>query len=157
MSPAEELRYLILGAQREGNRILADLLKPLDVTPAQAEVLATLSVVEPISLTDLGSRLVCETGSPSRLVDTLVRAGLVHRIDDPADRRRVTIGLTPRGETIARSAHNAEAALHEHIEHTLASEQIEQTLAALRRLIADGPAATAVDFKKAASTHTSRV
>jgi hypothetical protein len=24
MSPAEELRYLILGAQREGNRVLAD-------------------------------------------------------------------------------------------------------------------------------------
>ena len=43
MSPPEELRFLILGAQREGNRILADRVSPLGLTPAQAEVIRCLN------------------------------------------------------------------------------------------------------------------
>ena len=39
---AEELRYLILAAQREGARALAELLRPAGLTAAQAEVLAVL-------------------------------------------------------------------------------------------------------------------
>ena len=35
----EELRYLILGAQREGARALAELLRPAGLTAAQAEVI----------------------------------------------------------------------------------------------------------------------
>ena len=42
MSPVEELRYLILAVQREGNRRLAQALRPHGVTPAQAEVLRLL-------------------------------------------------------------------------------------------------------------------
>ncbi|GHO54498.1 hypothetical protein KSB_29730 [Ktedonobacter robiniae] len=44
MQPAEELRYLILAAQREGERILTEVLRPLDLTPSQAEVLHVLQV-----------------------------------------------------------------------------------------------------------------
>lgn len=43
MRIAEELRYLILAIQREGNRLLAAELRPLGVTPSQAEVLRVLS------------------------------------------------------------------------------------------------------------------
>ena len=39
MDPVEELRYLVLAVQRDGNRALAALLRPLGVTPAQAEVI----------------------------------------------------------------------------------------------------------------------
>jgi hypothetical protein len=64
-----ELRYLILGAQREGNRTLTELLKPIGVTPSQAEVLSVLADAgDPLSVRDVGERLVCESGSPSRLV-----------------------------------------------------------------------------------------
>ncbi|RIJ19988.1 MarR family transcriptional regulator, partial [Clavibacter michiganensis subsp. insidiosus] len=35
MRPAEELRYLILGAQREGARAYAAALAPTGLTPAQ--------------------------------------------------------------------------------------------------------------------------
>ena len=37
MRPVEELRFLILAAQREGNRMLAQALRPLGITPAQAD------------------------------------------------------------------------------------------------------------------------
>src|SRR6266496_116610 len=66
---AEEFRYLVLTAQREGNRILTEALRPLDLTPSQAEVLRVLQEHQPLSLIALGELLVCESGSPSRLVE----------------------------------------------------------------------------------------
>src|SRR5512132_4399231 len=80
MKVAEELRYLVLAIQREGNRLLAAELKPLGITPSQAEVLRVLRDHGPLTLNALGGLLVCETGnSPSRLVDRLVARGLIQR------------------------------------------------------------------------------
>ncbi len=86
MDRVEELRYLVLAAQREGSRGLADALRPLGVTPAQAEVLTVLrSAGRPLSVRELGELLVCETGSPSRLTRSVVAAGLVRSGTDDAD------------------------------------------------------------------------
>src|SRR5215831_19475198 len=93
MQPVEELRYLILAAQREGNRILAEALRPLGLTPSQAEALRVLQDHEPLSLIALGDLLVCETGSPSRLVQGLVEDGLVERVPSTTDKRMVTLTL----------------------------------------------------------------
>src|SRR5215207_6645107 len=101
MNEAEELRYLVLAAQREGNRMLAERLRPLGLTPSQAEVLRVLQEHQPLSLVELGGLLVCETGSPSRLVRRLVRAGLVERTPSEADKRRLTLSLTREGEEAA--------------------------------------------------------
>ena len=66
MKVAEELRYLVLAIQREGNRLLAAELKPLGITPSQAEVLRVLRDHGPLTLNALGGLLVCETSnSPS--------------------------------------------------------------------------------------------
>src|SRR5262245_41840403 len=98
MQPIEELRYLILAAQREGHRLLAEPLRPLGLTPSQAEVLHVLEDHEPLSLIALGDLLVSETGSPSRLVQGLVEDGLVERLPSAADKRMVTLTLTDRGK-----------------------------------------------------------
>ena len=79
MRPEEELRFLILGAQREGNRLLAAQLSPLGLTPSQAEVIRCLGDYGSMSLRALGELLVCESGSPSRLVDALVSREIVAR------------------------------------------------------------------------------
>ena len=63
-----ELRYLVLAAQREGNRKLSRDLDAIGLTPAQAEVLLVLAEREPLTLVELGRCIVCETGSPSRIV-----------------------------------------------------------------------------------------
>lgn len=75
--PSDELRYLILAARREGSRQSAAHLRSADLAPAQAEVLEVLRERAPLTLAELGRLLVCETGSPSRLVDGLVRRDLV--------------------------------------------------------------------------------
>ena len=49
MTPVEELRYLILALQREGNRLLAAGLRGLELTPSQAETLRVLADHQPLS------------------------------------------------------------------------------------------------------------
>jgi DNA-binding MarR family transcriptional regulator len=124
MDSIEELRYLVLGAQREGNRILSDLLRPLGLSPSQAEVLSVLLNVGPLSLGEVGGRLVCESGSPSRLVDGLVATELVERIPSTDDRRRVVLSLTKEGRRIARTVGRLELELHTLIGALVTSDDV---------------------------------
>ena len=77
MEEAEEIRYLFLAVQREGNRYFAERLSRLALTPAQAEVLRVLQDHQPLSLLGLGELLVCESRSPSRRIP-LSRTGRGH-------------------------------------------------------------------------------
>lgn len=145
MEPAEEVRFLVLAAQREGNRQLASGLRPLGVTPAQAEVLRLLAERQPLSLSGLGALLVCESGSnPSRLVDRLVTAGLVCREEGSRDRRHVELTLTPAGHETARSVAAVEAELHARIAAAAAGHDLGAVLGFLRALVSGQSAGEAV-------------
>lgn len=119
MDAAEEIRYLILAIQREGNRQFAEALRPLNLTPSQAEVLRILSEIEPISLLGLGEQLVCENGSPSRLVNRMVQAGLIQKQPSPDDGRAVVLSLTEQGQALMPALDRLEEALHAQISQTL--------------------------------------
>lgn len=145
MRPAEELRYLILAIQREGNRRLAADLRPLGVTPSQAEVLRVLADHQPLTLLGLGELLVCETGgSPSRLVDRLVTAGLIQRKTNPADRRQVTLTLTRDGEGVAGRVAAVERDLYRLIDEGTTGTPLDDAIVVLRRLANLFPAGQAV-------------
>ncbi|MEV1131255.1 MarR family transcriptional regulator [Agromyces sp. NPDC049794] len=145
MRHAEELRYLILAIQRDGNRLLANELRPLDLTPSQAEVIRVLADRQPLTLVGLGELLVCETGTnPSRLVDRLVGAGLVSREPDPHDRRHVALTLTDRGTAAAARIAEAESRLYETIDDLTDGTPVPETLATLRALASRFPAGQAL-------------
>ncbi|MGH3920565.1 MAG: MarR family winged helix-turn-helix transcriptional regulator [Pseudonocardiaceae bacterium] len=145
MRAAEELRYLILAIQREGNRILAADLRPLGLTPSQAEVLRVLADFQPLTLTGLGELLVCEHGTnPSRLVDRLVAAGLVRRETQVDDRRRVTLSLTTDGERLTRRIIDIEDQLYRTLDALTADQPVEQALTVLRALAGAFPVANAL-------------
>ena len=145
MSQAEELRYLVLAAQREGNRLLTALLRPLGLTTAQAEVLSLLGDHKVLTLSGLGELLVCESGTnPSRLVDRLVTQGLVERIRSPTDGREVLLQLTNTGRWAAGQAAVIEGELYASLEVLAARHDVEATLALLREFIRDLPSGQAV-------------
>jgi DNA-binding MarR family transcriptional regulator len=145
MRVAEELRYLILAIQRESNRLLAAELRPLGVTPSQAEVLRVLSDHQPLTLTALGELLVCETGnSPSRLVDRLVAQGLVQRDTDSHDRRYVTLVLTADGTRLSRQISLVEERLYGTIDNLVAGQPVDKALSMLRAVASAFPAGHAV-------------
>jgi DNA-binding MarR family transcriptional regulator len=149
MHRSEELRYLILAAQREGNRMLAQALKPLGVTPSQAEVLSLLRTRQPLSLGGLGDLLVCESGSsPSRLVDRLVAAGLVERQVDDADRRHIRLSLSAEGARVAEEIAGIEADLHAAIDAVSAGHDMDEVIGLLWTLVRDLPAGRALERRK---------
>lgn len=145
MRPAEELRYLILAAQREGNRLLGQALKPLGITSSQAEVLRVLEDHQPLTLTGLGELLVCESGnSPSRLVDRLAAAGLVDRKAAVLDRRHIELSLTEEGARLARRVAGIEDELYRSIDAAAGGRELGQVARFLRTFVEDLPAGQAL-------------
>jgi hypothetical protein len=109
------------GGSLVGNRLLARALRPLGLTPSQAEVVRVLDGRGSLTLNGLGDLPVCESGnSPSRLVDRLVSAGLVERRPSDTDRRTITVAPT---SALSYASHpNAERA------NKLASEPRRRTI-----------------------------
>jgi len=148
MRPAEEIRYLILAAQREGNRQLAQALKPLGLTPSQAEVVRLVADRQPLTLTELGAMLVCESGTnPSRLVDRLVTSGLIERNVDVNDRRAVKLTLTSKGAAAAAHIADIEEAMYAMIDERT-KRSGEGLISSLRVLVGDTPAGEAIERRK---------
>jgi DNA-binding MarR family transcriptional regulator len=144
MELLEEFRYLMLAAQREGNRDFAEALRPLHLTPSQAEVLRVLQDHEPLSLIALGDLLVCETGSPSRLVQGLVEDSLVERLPSSTDKRMVTLTLTKAGKDIAAKVVAIESQFYEGFAHIIKDAPLAEILRLLWRYVGDKPAGKAL-------------
>jgi DNA-binding MarR family transcriptional regulator len=146
MRTSEELRYAILALQREGNRGLIGALRPLGVTPAQAEVIRVLDQYAPLTLAGLGERLICESGTgPSRLVDRLVTQGSVQRDIGTLDRRSVALALTPAGRTLSAQIAAVEKALYDTIDAVTDGQPVESFLALARRMLAGSEAGAALE------------
>lgn len=117
MRQAEQIRYLILAAQREGNRQLAAPLRTIGLTPEQSEVLRILGDHDNLTIKGVGEMLICDSGTnPSRLVDRLVHAGLVERNTDPTDRRQMRLTLTADGLAKEKQTRAIEDALYESLD-----------------------------------------
>jgi DNA-binding MarR family transcriptional regulator len=152
MDQVEELRYLVLGAQREGARTLTELLRPLGLTPAQAEVLAVVRDADrPLTVREIGDRLVCEGGSPSRLVASVVDRGLLSRGERDGDRRAVELSLTPEGAKAAHAVAEAEGDLHAWLAQSLSEREIATTVNVLRKLVEGRQTGTAIAHRRGVS------
>ena len=151
MRTAERLRYLILAAQREGNRRLTAMLSEIGVTPAQSEALRIIADHGPLALKELGDMLVCDTGtSPSRIVDRLVAAGLVQRTTSKHDRRQVRLTLTAPGRDKANRVVEIENQLYDLLDHAGAGTDIDAFITFLHAFTRQTPAGLALANRLAA-------
>jgi MarR family transcriptional regulator, organic hydroperoxide resistance regulator len=150
MDSIEEFRYLVLAAQREGARALATALKPHDLTPSQAEAIAVLRDASgPLTVREIGQRLVCEGGSPSRLMSTLTQKGLVESTVGATDRRTTLLSLSPAGVAAAHIVTEIERNLYTGLGLIVSEEQIEAAMPALRVLVTHLPAGQALQRRLA--------
>lgn len=151
MRTAEQLRYLILATQREGNRQLSAMLSEIGVTPAQSEALRIIADHGPLALGELGDMLVCDTGtSPSRIVDRLVAADLVHRTPSEHDRRQVRLTLTPQGRDKANRVAEIENQLYDLLDRASEGTDIDAFIAFLHAFTRQAPAGLALANRLAA-------
>ena len=151
MRTAEHLRYLILAAQREGNRQLTVFLSRIGLTPAQSEALRIVADHGPLALKELGDMLVCDTGtSPSRIVDRLVAAGLVQREVGEHDRRQVRLTATAEGRERAAQVQGIEDQLYDAIDGAVSAADAEVLARTLGALTHGSPAGGALEKRLAA-------
>lgn len=154
MKAAEELRYLILAAQREGNRVLAQGLRPLGLTPSQSEVLRIIQEHQPLTLREVGELLVCDSGqNPSRLVDKLVEKGFIERAVAENDRRSVVLSLTEAGGRVCEQVIAVENELYTLINEAVGDKDPQPTVELLTNIIAGTTAQRALSKREASSSN----
>lgn len=106
VSPLQVMGRLLLCAEY-AQRALVAALRPLDLSYADFDVLNTLRRRDDPNGTspgELARSALITSGAMTARLDRLSRAGLVERRPDPDDRRGVLIGLTGRGDELAREA-----------------------------------------------------
>ena len=108
-----------------------------ELTPPQAQLLCVLRDA-PRGMAELAQTLRLEKSSVTGLVDRAERRGLVRRVASRADRRAVRVELTPAGETLAGTFHQA------------ASQRLSATVAGLTQRDRARLAAIASDVLEAA-------
>ncbi len=115
----------------------------------QAEVLQVLAESGPTSLGALGGLLVCETGSPSRLVAGLVERGLVERGVSAEDARIAELSLSAEGRRLAGQLKGLDDSLAGKIAASLTAKEIDTINRGLRKLLAETPPGQAVARRRA--------
>ncbi|MGP3937189.1 MarR family winged helix-turn-helix transcriptional regulator [Nonomuraea sp. KM88] len=135
MDQVLEFVLAVKAVHREINRRFSEALRPLGITVVQAEAILILADGQPLTLGELGSRLIAETGNPSRLVDRLHNAGLVHRHPSAHDRRHVELTLTPHGHEMVTRIQQARRPLLEWGRTLLDDTEFAAATTALRRVL----------------------
>lgn len=85
----------------------AEKIAPLGIRPRHCGLLATVKAHPPMSQQELGRALGLVPSAIVTILDELKALQAISRIEDAHDRRKYSIQLTPRGETLLRKATEA--------------------------------------------------
>ena len=91
--------------------------------------------------------MISETGSPSRLVDTLVTRELVTREPGRDDKRVVRLRLTPAGRQTLADGRAETAAVDDLISARLTPDEMTEIARLLRKLLRDTPGGRAIEMR----------
>lgn len=98
-------------------------------------VLRVLQLAGELSPSELAEITVRSTGGMTQIVDRLVSAGLVGRTAHPGDRRRVVVGLTPKGSRLAEQARHSYERERGRVLGPLTDDELVEIDRAVRRLL----------------------
>ena len=129
----DHLAYLIATVNRQLELELEERLRAVGIPIEQMRVLEALGPGVPLPMGTLATRALVEPTTLTKMIDRMVADGMVMRLLDPGDRRRVLIALASAGEAaltrLNRIAASQEARLKKRLPET--------RLAELRALLID--------------------
>ncbi|MGH3165352.1 MAG: MarR family winged helix-turn-helix transcriptional regulator [Trebonia sp.] len=123
------LMYLIKQVELAVRSCLDDLLRPDELTALQYTALTALEHHPRISSAQLARNSFVTAQSMADMINTLEQRGLIERHRDKADRRRLSIALSPAGQELLDRYRSRVAALESQMLHGVTRPQA----AALRR------------------------
>ncbi|WP_255435498.1 MarR family winged helix-turn-helix transcriptional regulator [Paracoccus sp. S1E-3] len=123
----------MLGVTRQMENQLREFLRvDHDTTLPRFDVMAALHRWrDGLTMTELSRTLLISNGNATTVVNRLVKDGLVRRIHSDADRRRITVKLTPKG----LSTFEAVAAEHRQMVDGLFGDLDQADLDAMRGVL----------------------
>jgi DNA-binding MarR family transcriptional regulator len=137
-TPASPPLGLLIGAARRSiKQAVTRRLRGRGLSHQQFWLLIALFETPGPSLRELAGRRHMDAPTASRIVGRLVRRGLVRMEDDPGDRRRRLIRLTPDGIILARKIHPLARGVREQIEDGFGAGEARAFGVMLRRVISN--------------------
>lgn len=140
MEPGQELLLSTLLGREYVTRLSDEILfKPAGITDQQFNVLRILKggPEEGYLIREIRRRIISRSADVPRLVDRMVKAGLVRRQEDPNDRRGCLVKLTPEGRVLEARLAPVHTALCRAVDGILTSEE-SVTLIALQQKLREG-------------------
>jgi DNA-binding MarR family transcriptional regulator len=115
---------------------LREFMKPFGLTQQQFNVLRILrgSEPDPLSTSCIRDRMIDRMSDASRIVDRLVKKGLVNRVQCPRDRRLVEVRISEQGLELLQRIDTQQEFMHSNIGNLSESEmqQLNSLLDKLR-------------------------
>ena len=129
----EQIGYLIARTNRRLELDLESRLKPNGLSVDHFRILRCLDRTGPIPMRELASNVLVEPANLTKIIDRMTAQGLVIRIPDEQDRRRVLVTLAPAGKEKNDSLKGIETAHESYVRETLGLEDVER----FRSLLSD--------------------
>src|SRR5580700_11203643 len=98
----EHLAYLLAQANREINRQLEERLAKEGVPVEQWRILKVLSDGNGRSMGELAEAVLLNHPTLTKIIDRMVSDGLLYRLQDPHDRRKVLMFCSDRGRALCQ-------------------------------------------------------
>lgn len=127
--------HLIRRAHQRASSILISEIEDEQLTPAQAFALARLYERGKLSQNHLGRLAAMDPATIQGVVRRLCERGLVARVPDTDDRRRIALSLTAAGLLTAQRLGKRVARANQSFLGPLTLQEREQFLGLLRRLV----------------------
>src|SRR5512138_2159692 len=96
----QTLRQFVETAVHSSMRASAHFIKAMGLAMPQFSLLMQLHYRGVCGMSEVSERFEITPAAASQLVDKLVQSGLVHREEDPQDRRAKSLNLTPKGKEL---------------------------------------------------------
>jgi len=106
-----QLCFALYSASLAMTKLYKPLLAPLGLTYPQYLVMLVLWQDNGLMVSQLGERLLLDSGTLTPLLKRLEGAGLLQRLRDTADERRVLVQLTAAGRALRTRASRVPAAV----------------------------------------------
>ncbi|MCX8133857.1 MAG: MarR family transcriptional regulator [Roseococcus sp.] len=130
------LLYLLARASHTVSAEFHATLRRAGLSVPVWRVLASLSGAEPQTVTGLAEACLLQQPTMTKLLDRMVRDGLVRRLPDPRDRRVVRIELTPKGQELVKEPLEAAKRHEAQVIQRFPQLESERFKALLREMIA---------------------
>jgi DNA-binding MarR family transcriptional regulator len=112
-------------------------LATFEINATQFTILATLVSGDANSASALCRRVAYDPGAMTRMVDRLVKKGLIRRVECPDDRRKLYLQVTDEGKALYPELQARAAAVQNRFRRGFSDSEVRQFEALLQRTLAN--------------------